>query len=69
MLNQHTVVEILHEDLRQNMEVFFIEGKCNLDQIVYLIDMGQLELIIFNNSDDLQNLIFEDFITTDWFLI
>ena len=51
------------------MEVFFIEGKCNLDQIVYLIDMGQLELIIFNNSDDLQNLIFEDFITTDWFLI
>ena len=51
------------------MEVLLIKSKSNLDQVVYLLDTGQLEFIFLNDSDDLQDLIFQDFVTTDWFFV
>ena len=42
------LVEILHEDLRDDMKVILVVFKDNCNQIEYLIDICQLELIFVN---------------------
>jgi len=50
--DEDAIIEVLHIDLRQDVEVFFIEVKRHLNQVKNIVNMIELEFVIGDDSDN-----------------
>ncbi len=64
-LVKNIVIEILHEELREDMEVLFIIFKNLFDEIVDFVDMREFKLILVDQSHNLKNLLLEHLFDAD----
>jgi hypothetical protein len=68
-LDEGLLIEILHEELRHDVEVFLIVSEQNLDLIEDLAHILQLKLVFLNKPHYFQNLLLHDLILTDRFFV
>jgi hypothetical protein len=65
LLDEDALVEVLHEELGQDVEVLLVVLEKNLNFIIDIVDVGKFELVLLDDPHDLKDLLLENLLDTD----